>query len=104
MADQRTDLSLAVVDRAPSTPGGAGTAAQIDVRSSVTARQHKRVRAAIDALPDQAWQPLLYRLSTPEVSDADIAEIPFTVFAGDRRHDLRRQPVDAGVERVGGNG
>ena len=62
------------------------TAAKFDVRFSITARQDKRVRAAIDAIPEQAWQPIPYWLSTPEVSGADIAETPFTVFAGDKRH------------------
>jgi uncharacterized protein YmfQ (DUF2313 family) len=40
------------------------TAAEFDVRVSITARQDKRVRAAIDAIPDQAWQPMPYWLST----------------------------------------
>jgi hypothetical protein len=62
------------------------TAANFDVRFSITARQDKRVRAAIDAIPDHAWQPIPYWLSTPEVSGADIAETAFTVFAGDQRH------------------
>jgi hypothetical protein len=62
------------------------TAVKFDVRFSITARQDKRVRAAIDAIDESAWQPIPYWLSTPEVSGADIAEIPFTVFAGDRRH------------------
>ncbi len=62
------------------------TAAKFDVRFSVTARQDKRVRAAIDAIPESAWQPIPYWMSTPEVSGADIAETPFTVFASDKRH------------------
>ena len=62
------------------------TAVKFDVRFSVTARQDKRVRAAIDAIDEDGWQPIPYWLSTPEVSGADIAEIPFTVFASDRRH------------------
>ena len=62
------------------------TATKFDVRFSVTARQDKRVRAAIDAIPHEAWQPIPYWLSTPEVSGADIAETPFIVFAGDKRH------------------
>jgi hypothetical protein len=62
------------------------TAAKFDVRFSITARQDKRVQAAIDAIPDDAWQPIPYWLSTPEVSGADIAETPFTVFAADKRH------------------
>jgi hypothetical protein len=62
------------------------TAAKFDVRFSIIARQDKRVRAAIDAIPDDAWQPIPYWLSTPEVSGADIAETAFTVFASDKRH------------------
>jgi len=62
------------------------TAAKFDVRFSITARQDKRVRAAIDAIEESAWQPIPYWLSTPEVSGADIAETRFTVFASDKRH------------------
>jgi hypothetical protein len=62
------------------------TAVKFDVRFSITARQDKRVRAAIDAIEESAWQAIPYWLSTPEVSGADVAEIPFTVFAGDQRH------------------
>ncbi len=62
------------------------TAAKFDVRFSVTARQDKRVRAAIDAIADDAWKPIPYWLSTPEVSGADVAETTFTVFASDKRH------------------
>ena len=69
------------------------TAAKFDVRFSITARQDKRVRAVIDALPDQAWQPIPYWLSAPEVSGADIAETPFTVLASDER---QRPPGPSG--------
>ena len=62
------------------------TAAKFDVQFSITARQDKRIRAAIDAIEESAWQPIPYRLSTPEVSGADIAETAFTVFASDKRH------------------
>ena len=62
------------------------TAAKFDVRFSITARQDPRVRAAIEAIDEGAWQQIPYWLSTPEVSGADIAETPFTVFAGDKAH------------------
>ena len=62
------------------------TAAKFDVRFSITARQDKRIRAAIDAIAEAAWQPIPYWLSTPEVSGADIAETAFTVFGSDKRH------------------
>jgi hypothetical protein len=61
-------------------------AAKFDVRFSVTARQDRRIRAAIESIPDQAGQPIPYWLSTPEVSGADVAETAYTCFAGDKRH------------------
>lgn len=62
------------------------TAAKFGVQFSITARQDKRVRAAIDAIPEEAWQPIPYWLSSPEVSGADVAETTYTCFAGDKRH------------------
>jgi hypothetical protein len=48
------------------------TAAKFDVGFSITARQDKRVRAAIEPIGDDAWQPIPYWLSTPQVSGADL--------------------------------
>src|SRR3954447_22520931 len=58
------------------------TARKFGVRFSITARQDKRIKAAIEAIPDDAWTPIPYWLSTPEVSGADVAETPYTAFAG----------------------
>jgi DDE family transposase len=60
------------------------TAAKFDVRFSVTARQDKRIRAAIEAIDQSAWTPIPYWLSSPEVSGADVAETDYTAFAGTR--------------------
>ena len=59
-----------------------GAARRLDVRFSVTIRQDRRVKAAIDAIPEQAWTPIPYWLSTPEISGADVAETTYTCFAG----------------------
>jgi hypothetical protein len=59
-----------------------GTAAKFGVRFSITARQDKKVRAAIEAIPESAWAPIPYWLSSPEVSGADVAETSYTCFAG----------------------
>jgi hypothetical protein len=40
-----------------------------------------RLRAAIDAIPEGAWTPIPYWLSSPEVSGADVAET-YTAFSG----------------------
>jgi hypothetical protein len=58
------------------------TARKFGVRFSITARQDKRIKAAIEVIPDDAWTPIPYWLSTPEVSGADVAETPYTAFAG----------------------
>lgn len=63
---------------------GLGTANKFGMRLSVTARQDKKIRAALDAIDESAWTPIPYWLSTPEVSDADVAEISYTCFAGTR--------------------
>jgi hypothetical protein len=61
------------------------TAAKLNVRFSVTARQDKKIRAAIEAIDESAWTPIPYWLSTPEVSGADVAETSYTAFAGTRQ-------------------
>jgi len=62
------------------------TAAKFDVRFSITVRQDRKVRAAIEQIAEDAWQPIPYWLSTPQVSGADIAETSYTCFDGDKRH------------------
>ena len=58
-----------------------GTARTFNVRFSVTVRQDKKIRAAIASIPESAWAPIPYWLSTPEVSGADVAETAYTCFA-----------------------
>jgi len=64
------------------------TATKLNVRFSVTARQDKAIRAAIEAIEQDAWTPIPYWLSTPQVSGADIAETTYTCFAGDKNNAL----------------
>ena len=59
-----------------------GTAVKLGVEFSVTARQDKKIRAAIEAIDEDAWAPIPYWLSTPEVSGADVAETSYTAFSG----------------------
>jgi hypothetical protein len=58
------------------------TAAKFNVRFSITARQDRKIRAAIEAISESAWTPIPYWLSTPELSGADVAETDYTAFAG----------------------
>jgi Transposase DDE domain group 1 len=64
----------------------------MDVRFSITVRQHRSVRRVIEAIPDDAWTSIPYWLS----GGADVAEATYTPFAGER--DAR--PVRLIVRRV----
>ena len=58
-----------------------------DVRFSITARKNRAVTAAIAALPEDAWTTIRYPQAVFDeqlqqwVSDAEVAEVPFTAFA-----------------------
>ena len=75
--------------RLPSTSGSPSPSGGKHVR------QDKRIRAAIEAIDEQAWQPIPYWLSSPEVSGADVAETTYIAFTG--KHAL---PVRLIVRRV----
>ena len=66
-----------------------GTAVKHGVDFSVTARQDKKIRAAIEAIDEDAWAQIPYWLSTPEVSGADVAETTYTAFSGKDALEVR---------------
>jgi hypothetical protein len=65
----------------------AGACRRAGTYFSVTARMDPKVRAAIASVPDGAWTPIRYPRAIWDdqlrawVSDAEIAEIPYTAFA-----------------------
>jgi hypothetical protein len=63
-----------------------------DVRFSITARQHRGLRARIEAIADEAWTPIPYW----HAGGADVAETTYTPFAD---HEDAR-PVRLIVRRV----
>lgn len=64
----------------------------LDVRFSITIRQHAALRRAIEAIPEEAWQPIRYWLA----GGADVAETTFTPFA----HEKDAEEVRLIVRRV----
>jgi len=62
-------------------------------RFSITARKDRAVTAAISAIPDDAWTAIRYPKAVFDeqlgqwVSDAEVAEIPFTAFTSRRNAD-----------------
>jgi hypothetical protein len=65
---------------------------RMDVRFSITIRQHRTVRRLIEAIPERAWTPIPYWLD----DGADVAETTYTPFA-DQKH---AQAVRLIVRRV----
>jgi hypothetical protein len=70
-----------------------GAAARAGARVSVTVRMDPRVKAAIATIPDQAWTPIEYPDAVFDegsgrwISRAEVAEVPFTAFAGRSKAD-----------------
>ncbi len=53
---------------------------KMDVRYSITIRQHRSVRRLIEAIPEEAWTPIPYWID----DGADVAETTYTPFAGEQ--------------------
>jgi hypothetical protein len=68
-----------------------GTALRAGTWFSVTARMDPKVKAAIAGIDDAAWQPIQYPNAVFDadehrwISDAEVAEVPFTAFTGRRK-------------------
>ena len=56
------------------THGVVSVCRKMDVRFSITIRQHKSLRNLIEAIPEDAWTPIPYWM------DADVAETTCTLF------------------------
>jgi len=52
----------------------------MQVRFSITVRQHRAVRRLIEAIPDDAWTPIPYWIA----GGADVAETTYTPFKGEK--------------------
>jgi Transposase DDE domain group 1 len=53
---------------------------RLGVRYSITIRQHRSVRALIEAIPETAWTPIPYWIA----GGADVAETTYTPFKGEK--------------------
>ena len=93
----RTDpAGTKVLFRADSVFYGRGpvlAAVRGGAQVSVTVRLDPRVKAAITAIPDDAWQAIEYtnaifdQTTGAWISTAQVAEIPFTAFAAQKKSD-----------------
>lgn len=77
---------------------------------SITCRLHKSLRHTIASIDENAWQPIKYTNAVYDddeqrwVSDAEVAEIPFTAFTGQRHRHRHRIDCRLIVRRVKGPG
>ncbi len=53
---------------------------RLRVRYPITIRQHRSVRALIEAIPEDAWTPIPYRVD----GGADVAETTYSPFRGEK--------------------
>jgi hypothetical protein len=60
--------------------GVVATCRRLGVRFSITVRQHRSVRRLIEAIPEEAWMPIPYRID----GGADVAETTYTPFKGEK--------------------
>jgi hypothetical protein len=75
-------------------------------RFSVTVRMDPKVRRAIATIPDEAWTAVkypnaIYDEQTGEwISDAEIAEVPYTAFSSKRAHRTEGRLIVRRVRRL----
>jgi hypothetical protein len=106
-ATRRAGVRGTVILRADSAFYGRdviAAAGRAGVCFSVTAKKHQAVSAAIAAIPEDAWTPIRYPRAVFDeqlrqwVSDAEVAEVPFTAFAS--RGKAHAVPARLIVRRV----
>jgi hypothetical protein len=88
--------------------GGAPIAAcrRADVRFSVTARTDPTIARAIAGIDEHAWTPIKYPQAIFDedeqrwISDAQVAEVPYTAFAGNKAHAVTARLIVRRVRRL----
>ncbi len=101
-----TGLLIARMDSA--FYGGAPIAAcrRAGVRFSVTARMDTKITKAIAGIDEHAWTPIRYPNAIFDedeqrwISDAEVAEITYTAFAGKRQHAVTARLIVRRVRRL----
>ena len=76
------------------------------MRFSVTARMDRKITKAIAAIPENAWTPIRYPNAIFDedeqrwISDAEVAEITYTAFAGKKKHRVTARLIVRRVRRL----
>jgi hypothetical protein len=95
-----TGVLLARMDSAFDSHAVVSTCVRAGVRFSITTKQTRPVRAAIDAITEDDWVPIAYphaiydENSGQWISDAEIAETTYTAFTSRRKSEQMTVGVD----------
>jgi hypothetical protein len=110
---RRAGASGSVLVRADSAFYGhdiIATCRRVGARFSITARQTPAVSRAIAAIAEPAWTPIRYRHAIYDeveqrwISDAEVADVPFTAFTGRRKaEDVAARLIVRRVRRLNPN-
>jgi DDE family transposase len=101
-----TGLLIARMDSAFYNAATIAACRRGGARFSVTARMDRKIRRAIAAIPDDAWTGIRYPQAIWDedeqrwISDAEVAEIPYTAFASRRRHAVTARLIVRRVRRL----
>ncbi len=101
-----TGLLIARMDSAFYAGAPIAACRRADVRFSVTAGMDPKIARAIAGIPDDAWTPIRYPNAIFDedqqrwISDAEVAEVPYTAFAAKKAHTLTARLIVRRVRRL----
>jgi hypothetical protein len=101
-----TGLLIARMDSAFSTGAAIAACRRADVRFSVTARMDPKITKAIAKIDEDAWTPIKYPHAIFDedeqrwISDAEVAEVPYTAFAGKKAHAVTARLIVRPLRRL----
>jgi Transposase DDE domain group 1 len=101
-----TGLLIARMDSAFYNGATVAACRRNKVRFSVTARMDRKITMAIAGIGEDAWTPIRYPNAIYDedeqrwISDAEVAEIPYTAFAGKNKHRVTARLIVRRVRRL----
>ena len=101
-----TGLLIARMDSAFYNGATIAACRRNNVRFSVTARMDRKITKAIGGIAEDAWTPIKYPNAIFDeeeqrwVSDAEVAELPYTAFAGKKAHTVTARLIVRRVRRL----
>jgi Transposase DDE domain group 1 len=101
-----TGLLIARMDSAFYNGAAIAACRRADVRFSVTARTDPKIIKAIEGISEDAWIPIKYPHAIFDedeqrwISDAEVAEVPYTAFAGKKAHTVTARLIVRRVRRL----